>query len=218
MYESKKNIKNYLAFSVFLLFIVVFSTAYAADPSTPFITQLASGSGSSGSEISTDSNLLYMNKGNNSSVVGNYFSWEYYDSIMWYFKTDWSTNKLENVRIVWSTSACGDSYGYKLWGYAYSEYFWFVDFDYDDSTFVYYCLSDSTLHGYSYSSDLGFQNFEWIAFDIWADSDTVAEESSGNGWFVNEGSSITEEEGATTIGPDIIEFESIQESLFYIIK
>ena len=222
MYESKKNIKKYLAFLWFLFFIVIFSSAWAADPVTSFSSQIATATGSNNSKISTSESWWYVNKWNNSSIVGNYFTWVYYDNITWYFQTDWSSSELENVRVIGSTSACGNSYGYKLWGYAYSEYFGFVDFDYNSSIFVYYCLDDWALHGYTYSSDLGFQNFEGITFDIWADSDTVPEEPNGSGSFVNDNSAITNENNEntedTTIGPDIVEFESIQESLFYIIK
>ena len=218
MYESKRNIVKYLAFLPFLSFIVIFSSVYAADPSYPFTSQTATSSGSSWSEISTNSSLSYVNKWNNSSVVGNYFTGTYYDSMLWFFTTDWSSNELENVRVVGSTNACDDSYGYKIGGYAFSTYFWFIDFDYDDSIFVYYCLDDGMLHGYWYNGDLGFQSFEWIVFDILADPDTNPEDPDESDAFVNEGSNITNEEGTRTVWPDIIEFEATQESLFYIIK
>jgi hypothetical protein len=67
--------------------------------------------------------LSYINKGENSSIIGNYFSGYYYDSMLGYFKVDQSPDQSENVRIVGSTGICPSDYGYKLGGYSYSEEF-----------------------------------------------------------------------------------------------
>ncbi len=255
MKQKKRITWKYLAFSSILFLVSIYSSAFASDVvSSVFTSQTASGTGSSDSFISVDGDLSYINKWNNSSVVGNYFVWYYHDSLWWYFRTNWSSNENQNVRVVWSTDACPNSYGYKLWWYAYNEYFWFVDFDYDSSNFVYYCIWDKRLHGYSYSSDLWFQNFEDIEFEIEVIPSTVAEEPTGNELFVNDSTWVTNQPSSSTsstsssssstssststsssstsssssssswwsdwyfIGWDQIEFEAVEESLFYIIK
>ena len=227
---QKRNIRKYLAFSWFLFFILLYSPAWSSDVvSSSFTSQSAEALWSSNSLISVDENLKYVNKGNNSSVVGNYFTGYYYDSMLGYFLTDWSSSENQNVRVIGSTNACGNSYGYKLWGYAYSEYYGFVDFDYNDSTFVYYCIDDWELYGYAYNSDLGFQNFEGVNFEIQTSPSTIAEEPSWNNAFVNDTTWITQQNNSSTssssssgwwlfIGWDKIEFDAVEESLFYIIK
>lgn len=239
--QKKKKILNYLALLGLLFFTVIVSSVQAADViSHVFSSQTATAQGSNGSLISVDSNLEYFNKGNNSSIIWNYFSGYYYDSMYGFFQTDWSTSDVENVRIIGSTSACGNSYGYKLWGYAYSPSSWFVDFDFNSSIFVYYCVNDGSLHGHAYSDALWLQNFEDIAFDIEVASITVAEEPTGTGAFTNDNTQIltpveddddpaeiqdpnTPDDNDSNFSPtsiqnDIIEFNTDKETLFYIIK
>ena len=247
---QKRNIRKYLAFSWFLFFTLLYSSAWSSDVvSSSFTSQSAETLWSSNSLISVDENLKYVNKGNNSSVVGNYFTGYYYDSILGYFLTDWSSSENQNVRVIGSTNACGNSYGYKLWGYAYSEYYGFVDFDYSDDVFIYYCIGDESLHGYAYNSDLGLQSFEWISFDIVVRSNIIATEPEWSDIFVNDSVDVVDTNNSTidawtstsssssssssgsfpdplssldewsiVIGGDIIEFEAVEESLFYIIK
>ncbi len=104
-----------------------------------------------------------------------------------------------------------------------------IDFDFDNNTFVYYCLDDGQLYGYGYSEDLWFQNFEGIAFDIYADVENQSESPTENDDFSNDGTSITNPESLSgetndshftpnTIQNNIIDFETTEESLFYIIK
>ena len=171
-------IKNRYTIATLIALIVFVSTlsVYANSSSIYIDDQGASWLGSNNSQIQIFlESLEYHNRGNNSSVVGNYFVWTYYDSIYGNFQMDWSTNSLENVRVIGTTSACGvGDYGYKLWGYAYSDIGWFIDFDYNNSIFVYYCSSDNSLRGYAYSSHIWFQNFSWITFDIeYIDQDEV---------------------------------------------
>ena len=95
---------------------------------------------------------------------------------------------------------------------------------------MYYCLGDKRLHGYSYSEDLWFQNFEGIEFEIEVSSDIIADEPVWTGAFVNDDTEILSEEipnsgnadnsnfTTHTIQSDIIEFDIKKESLFYIIK
>ena len=239
MKQKKRNIIKYLAYLGIPFFVVFISSVYAADVvSSVFTSQTATASGSSNSIISVDNNLSYINKGDNSAIIGNYFSGYYYDSILGYFETDWSSNRTENVRVVWSTSACGSSYGYKLGWYAYSTAFGFVDFDFSNSVFVYYCVGDDSLHGYSYSEDLWFQNFEGITFDIETSPSAIPEVPTGTGVFLNDTTTIIEEPTTdprdpvtppgeqedsnfspnSTIQADIIKLDADKESLFYIIK
>jgi len=172
-------------------------------------------------------------------VIGNYFTGMYYDDILWYFKVDSLSNQNENVRVTGSTSACATWYGYKLGWYAYSEYFWYVDFDYNSTIFVYYCSSDSSLHWYSYSESNGFQNFEWISFPIEVTTTNTTEAPTSSWEFTNEDTDIqnpqntwsntntwnpnTPIQETSNFTPETIQNNSFQfdpgnESLFYIIK
>lgn len=217
-------------------FVSFFYTVFAVDVvHEQFSPQTATSSGSNNSIISVNENLEYVNKGNDSSVVWNYFQWYYYDSMLWFFRTDWSTNPNQNVRVTSSTSRCPVGYWYRLWWYAYSSTFWFIDFDYNSDIFTYYCVQDKRLYWYAYSSSAGFQNFSGITFEIETNSNNIAN-ISGTGYFTNDGSQLTTAPVApgnetapkwesvnsnftsNTIQFDKIEFESLQESLFYIIK
>ena len=234
-----------LALLSILLSTVFFWYVYAVDTTyNTFDTQSATWLWSNNSVISTEnyprpsgSGAYYINKWNNSSIIGNYFEWYYYDSVFGYFKVDQSPNQSENVRIVGSTWICPSDYGYRLGGYSYSEDFGYIDFDYDSNTFVYYCVDDWELHWYAYSSLLWYQNFEGITFDINVEATIVeAEEPTWTGAFVNDETDITEESpdeeqweswesefnnsnfNYDTIQNDLLEFDGKYESLFYIIK
>jgi hypothetical protein len=238
-----------LALLIILLSTVFFWYVYAADTtSDTFVTQSSTWLGSSNSVISTEfyarpsgSGAYYINKGNNSSIIGNYFEGYYYDSMLWYFEFDWSTNPNENIRIVGSTSLCPDWYWYKLGGYSYSSSFWYIDFDYNDDTFVYYCEDEGALRWYAYNSFSWFQNFAWIAFDIWSTSNIVITPPEWDDTFVNSPTNISNDSTAwdTTAGNAIdpglseknnsnftrntiqnyrFEFDVRVESSFYIIK
>jgi len=211
-----------------LLWISFFWYVFWEDVVSQIIpAQTATGTGSNNSIVEiTTNDADYINKGNNSTVIGNYFNGYYYDSIYGFFQLDKLKATGENVRIVGSTSACGTGYGYKLWGYAYSNYFGFMDFNYNSSIFVYYCESDKKLHGYAYNEDLGFQNFEGIGFEIIPSVSTVAE-VSGTGVFVNDTTELTTIQtftGSTSnfdynsILWDTANLDATQESIFYIIK
>jgi len=164
----RKNTYTIIALLVLLSSWLYYTIASANSSSVLLDAQASTGLGSNSSQVQIFADTLeYHNRGNNSSVIGNYFVWNYYDSIYGNFTLNWSTNTLENVRIVSSTSACwtGD-YGYQLGWYAYSELGWYIDFDYNDSIFVYYCNSDNSLRWYAYSAHIGYQNFAGISFDI----------------------------------------------------
>lgn len=218
---------------MFLLSLVLITYSwyvYAVDSvALVFSSQSSSDLWSSNSVIYVDWNLSYINKGGNSSIIGNYFTGYYYDSVLGYFEVDKSSSESENVRITWSTWECSTWYGYKLWGYAYSDAFGYIDFDYDSNNFVYYCVSDESLHGYAYSTILWFQNFEGIDFDINVTPLILPEEPTGTGIFVNDTTEILDETPEVTeidnssfdydsIQNDLLEFDGKYESLFYIIK
>ena len=235
MGKRKRSYTKYVVILGICFFTSVFYKVYAVDVvSEIFTSQTSSWLGSNNSQIQVNNNISYVNKGNNSSIIGNYFTGYYYDTILWFFKMDWSEDQSQNVRIISSTSACPVGYGYKFWGYAYSNTFGFIDFDYNSNVFVYYCMQDKKMRGYAYSTSLGFQNFSWISFDI----ETVGTNSgsvSGTWFFTNDTSNIQEVTtpvnqvwpnwqtvnsnfSANTIQTDTIEFEAQKESLFYIIK
>lgn len=231
--HQKRIMKKYLAFIVLAFLVPISSQVWSFDDiASTFTSQTSISSGSNASQIQVNEDLSYVNKWNNSSVIWNSLQGYYHDSVLWYFKVNWSQTASQNVRIVGSTSLCTNSYGYKLWGYSYSEYYGFMDFDYSDEIFVYYCDSSKSLQGYAYNSDLWLQSFEWITFDIEVKPTTIAQLPVNNLIFVNDAtklispripifeSSVSNEWWINDvfIGADEIEFEAIQESLFYIIK
>jgi hypothetical protein len=166
----------------------------------------------------------YVNKENNSSIIGNYLKWYYYDSVYWFFKLDWSNDESKNVRIINSTDKC-NGYWYKLWWYAYSENFWFIDFSYDNNTFVYYCVWEWSwwnwkLHWFAYMPNIWFQNFEWIEFDIKPEVTTKAAEIQDDS-FVNDTTEITKPEFENDIEAINWNAQYLNDrkwSIFYIIK
>jgi hypothetical protein len=57
----------------------------------------------------------YMNKNNDSDTIGNYLRGYYYDTQFGFFRLDWNMqDTTQNVRVVSSTNACSNGYGYKL--------------------------------------------------------------------------------------------------------
>jgi len=194
-----------------------------------FPDDTADAPGSNGSVIQTGagtSEVAYVNKWNNSTVVGNFFQGYYYDTLLGFFRLDWSSNVSENVSIVGSTWACPSGYGYKLWGYAYSETAGLIDFDYSGSVFVYYCEVDKSLHGFAYSDIAWLQNFEGIGFEIIPNIWTIAE-VTGTWIFVNDVTNIvdivtytwaTSNYDYNVIWGDVVNLDATEESIFYIIK
>ena len=238
MQSQNKNIRILLVLWVLWFFINFYHSVFAADSIWyTFSNQSANQNGSNNSLISVGSYLEYMNRGDNSSIIGNYFRGYYYDSVFGFFKMDWSSNQNQNVRIVSSTSQCSNGYGYKLGGFAYSTIAGFVDFDYNQNIFVYYCVQDEKLYGYAYSSTVGFQNFQGISFDI----ESIPSPPAVIAWtgvFTNDtsniknptietqnpitpapnGQAINSNFTPNTIQANKVEFEALRESLFYIIK
>ena len=167
----------------------------------------------------------YVNKSTDSTIIGNYFSGYYYDRVLWFFQLDWSADKEQNVRIVDSTIKCSSWYGYKLGWYAYSKYSGFMDFDYNNDIFVYYCEIDQKLHGYAYTKYNWFQNFEGIGINILPANSLV--NVTWTGIFVNDNTHVGLEKTYTwsdsssdfnSLWGNVFNFDDTKESLFYIIK
>ncbi len=162
---------------IFVVAVSFATWAFALDSLVAGIaTQSATGTGSNGSTVwvstgttSTGGQYLteYVNRDDDSATVGNYLRGYYYDTVYGFFRLDWdSADPSNNVRVSDSTDRCGNGYGYRFDGFARGIDAGFLDFGYDDSTFVYYCESDGLLHGYAYSPDSGFQNFEGISVTL----------------------------------------------------
>ena len=151
-----------------------------------------------------------------------------------YFKLDWSGQKNQNVRIVWTTSKCGSWVWYKLWwkakwvfgGVDYPSA-WYIDFDHNSSTFVYYCESDWELHWRWYSRWIWYQDFEWIWFEILSDGTSTTTFTWASDIFLNDDTDIdiigvfTGSNSNAWIDKLLWEryrFNSTKESIFYIIK
>ena len=159
--------RNFLM-GCFVFLSLGFTLSYALDViSSSIKNQSATSPGSYNSEISFLTGAAsYINKNNDSDIIENYFTGAYYDSQFEFFQLNWSTDTTKNVRIIGTTGKCSSGYGYKLGWFAYNDQAGFVRFDFSDSLYVYYCQSDKKLHGYAYSEHIGFQNFEWIGFEI----------------------------------------------------
>lgn len=240
----QKIIYTSLSLLAWIALTLIYFSVHANLSSSLFLPpQTSSWLWSNNSQIQVFSDTLeYHNNGNNSSVIGNYFVWTYYDSIYGNFQMNWSANPSQNVRVVWITSACGvGDFGYKLGGYAYSYVGWYVDFDYNDSIFVYYCANTQSLRWYTYSKQIWFQNFSGISFDINYKDSAVPEAPTLSTEFVNPNSQITDTPNQNTwqtwwfptnpepnpqtfssqpfrFNGQTIEFVPENESFFYIIK
>jgi hypothetical protein len=106
--------------------------------------------------------------------IWDFFSWYYYDSMHGMFQMDPTTSNSTNDRVKIASSqswVCPNTThdGYRLSWYSYSPDFWFVNFNYDTTRYVYVCIAKTTgqlgntqssyLGWYAYSPDIGFQNF-----------------------------------------------------------
>lgn len=211
------------------MLLLSFTSAYAVDLlSSNLGVQSSVGEGSNASQIQLPSTwgwngtAEYWNAWDNSTIIGNFFKWYYYDTVFGYFQLDWSGDTDENVKIIWSTTACSTGYWYKIGWYAYSPYFGFIDFDYNSNIFVYYCVDDQKMHGYAYNENIWFQNFEGINLAIIPNVTTLSVNTST--WvFVNDTTSIDKPDFwdgniNTFIGWDVINLDDDKESIFYIIK
>lgn len=174
---------------IFIIWFFCISSAYGLSINISWVTSTWTWSNNSIITFWKSPNELnYVSIWDNSEIIWNYFEWYYYDRNFWYFKLNWSEDKTKNVKISWITNKCSWSYWYKLSWKAYSENIWYIDFAYNNSTFVYYCMDTKTLHWYAYSDIIWKQNFEWIWFNIvinWGIST-----NSNNDLFVNDSSMI----------------------------
>ena len=192
----------------------------------------------------------YVNNNPNfDTIQWNYLSWYYYDSTYGFFKLNWDTNTANNVQVVNSSASadkCNWTTSYKFSWYAKwadlngnsTADAWYIDFDYAEhhsnpaysDIYVYYCSDDKKLHWYAYSSDLWFQNFEWLSVDIftqWNVSTLLIKKDDP--FFVNNFTDILNDtywssswnsvwNWNSNIQWDIITKETWKEMIFYITK
>jgi hypothetical protein len=118
--------------------------------------------------------LLLINKDNDSVRVWDYLQGYYYDAAYGVFKIEeTSTDRVQITSATWGSCASGKT-GYRMDWFAYNQDFWFVDFWYDSSRYVYICIpndpTDTTLSTdfgwYAYSQYTWFQNFNGIVSDV----------------------------------------------------
>ncbi|MDD2870498.1 MAG: hypothetical protein PHS49_00780 [Candidatus Gracilibacteria bacterium] len=226
---KKQQIKKFFVNNIYIVITSFFilGTVFGAYTSYQISPQLATNTGSYDNVISFTGTIgnegYYVNNKDNSSIIGNYFKGYYYDDVYGYFKLDWSTDSIENVKIVGSTTACSTGYGYKLGGKAYSEMSGYIDFNYNSNTFVYYCLDDGKLHGKAYGKYIGYQDFEGIDINIVVDVVSLVEKVSNTSLFQNDTTNVDSINNLTpeerqALGGNIIQFDDKKESIFYIIK
>ncbi len=214
-------------------FFAFAASAFASDSFSSVAPQSASGSGSNGSVVmvgtggtSADGTATgmveYVNKDSDQTMFGNYLRGYYYDTQLGFFKLDWSSNPSDNVRFVASTTKCASGYGYALGGYAYGQDGGLIDFDYSSDISVYYCENDKKLHGYAYSTDAGFQNFEGISLEAWSGGYRATFVLGEDPNFLNNStfllSSIPPELQATGIQGETQTRSWGVETIFYIVK
>ncbi len=232
---KKNKIKKFIKLHMVLFLISFFMVWTVLGSFTSYVitSQYSDLTWSNGSNISftwsTWKEWYYVNNRDNSAIIWNYFTWFYYDSLFWFFKLDWSPNEYDNVRIIDSTNKCSTWYWYKLWWKAYSEISWYIDFAYDDDTFVYYCLDTGELHGKAYWKYIWYQNFEWIELTIIKEVEDLTVTATATGVFIND---VTTVNKSRALEPDLIptywweiniwwniyQIDTTKESIFYIIK
>ena len=171
---------------------------------------------------------LYINNWNDTQVISNYLSGFYYDTNYGFFAFSWTGATSLNVHVSDVTTKCGAwVYGFRFAWYAkgaetaLGNTVWLINFWYDNNIFVYYCDNDKKLHGYAYSEDIGFQSFEWIAFEVGA-VPNIGDPFSPkvDPFFVNNNSAIISDtnQAFNSIQSDVISTDWWKESIFYIIK
>ncbi len=156
-----------------------------------------------------------------SATIGNYLQGYYYDSVYGFFKLDWdSTTLVNNVHIVDSTDKCPTGYGYKFGGYAEGVDAGYLNFNYDSSTFVYFCESDQKLHGYAYNSNLWLQNFEGISMSVVSSSTNIPNVFNVPDPFFSNNSSILllQNHETPSLQGDISSSDWGKSVIFYIVK
>jgi hypothetical protein len=215
--------------------VAAFSTASATDTVGAVLSpQTATASGSDNSRISVSTGGLsadatasgttsYVNSNSDATVIGDYLKGYYYDSMLGFFRLDWSANPSNNVRFVASSTKCASGYGYQLGGYAYGAYGGIINFGYSSNINVYYCQSDNKLHGYAYSSDTGFQNFEGVGFSLLGGGAVMGagfSTGSSDPFFANNSTILLSEtpSSITNIQGEKTSSEIGSEVIFYIVK
>lgn len=227
--KGKRERRKLIKFSLIFLGLSVFLYVFANDIMTLISRQSATTLGSNNAQVTFSytgwGETYYVEKGGNSTIIGNYLKGYYYDSMMWFFQLDWSSNTSKNVSIIDSTSMCSSSYGYKLGWYARNPYYGFIDFDYDTNTFVYYCEWDKKLHWYGYNKYVWFQSFEGIGFELYPWTGALLGTTSSD-LFVNDTTTINQKNvssGSNSnysnsgIWGDIFNIDDTKESVIYII-
>lgn len=196
-----RSLLKTLIISTFLFSAFGWAISYAVDVvGMDIVPQEAAFSGSNNSQVWFSTGLTstgatsytsYINKDNDSDTIGNYLRGYYYDTQFGFFKLDWSADTTKNVRIVSSTDKCSSGYGYKFSGFASGSTVGFMQFDYSNDIYVYYCEADKKLHGYAYSEHIGFQSFEGLSFEIASLAQNLQTLTSGDDpFFVNNNSLI----------------------------
>ncbi len=168
--------------------------------------------------------VTYINKGNDSTTLGNYFTGSYYDSTYGFFRMDHSGDLSQNVRVIGSTDRCSGSYGYRLGGTAYSTTFGYIRLDPSSVNYVYFCESDQKLRGFAYSSTLGWQNFAGLSLSLetYSSIELTFSGSLNDPFFLNNRSSLSSIETpggkAFSLQGDVVSTNTGKESVFYIVK
>ncbi len=239
-FKLLKDKKNKTLISILIAFSLTFWVVFAATGIELLIVQQsATSTWSNNSTVSVSTWwepkwTYYVNNWNNSTIIWNYLKWYYYDNVFWYFRLDWSPDKKKNVRIVWTTPKCGTWVWYKLWWkakwvFGWPEYpsAWYINFNHNSSTFVYYCENDKKLHWKWYSRWIWYQDFEWIWFEIVSDWTSSTVFTGATDIFLNDDTDIDIIEVFTGSNSNVwldkilwekYNFDATNESIFYIIK
>ena len=134
-----------------------------------------------------DDELFLINRDNDTSFIGDFFTWYYHDSAHWRFSMDdLGSNGVEITST--SVTDCSDNSThswYKLSGFSYNPEFWAMNFDHDSSTYVFICITNDEnsweatyIWWTAYSELIWSQNFNTVPFDAYVDR-TADHNSSG---------------------------------------
>lgn len=172
---------NYLYFRLLLSFSILFlvftsNSVFATDVSISLVTSTGS-LGSNWSQVIfsplENSATHYINTNGDATTIWNKLGWYYIDTLYGPFVFDWGVDTNLEAHISGSTPLCSQWFGYKFSWFVRSlgnvgsnvSPFWYIRLDNPQDDGVYYCESDSMLHGFAYSDHLGRINFEGIRLE-----------------------------------------------------
>lgn len=131
--------------------------------------------------------LKFMNAGNDASMIGNYFVWEYYDEAYGVFSIKNDSGGPISIKSMNGNCWPTEIKRYQLTWYAYNDNFWAINFDNDTSdSEIYICIDNDTWNAYfewyAYSPYIWSQSFDGIEFEANTNIEDVAIDDDNVEW------------------------------------